>query len=108
MCRCTPEIRTPFCGKPGCEIPPQKPVEDRWRRGMASILGELEKLYDRDEIGAVSICIALRDGNIRHLQSYGSGFRILLIAAAAVGLKEATDAPQRDADAENWHTPDTR
>jgi hypothetical protein len=21
MCRCTPEIRTPFCGKPGCEAP---------------------------------------------------------------------------------------
>lgn len=24
MCKCTPEIRTPFCGKPGCEWPPQK------------------------------------------------------------------------------------
>jgi hypothetical protein len=23
MCRCTPEIRTPFCGKPGCEWPEQ-------------------------------------------------------------------------------------
>jgi hypothetical protein len=23
MCRCTPNIRTPFCGKPGCEWPPQ-------------------------------------------------------------------------------------
>ena len=21
MCRCTPNIRTPFCGKPGCEWP---------------------------------------------------------------------------------------
>lgn len=21
MCKCTPEIRTPFCGKPGCEGP---------------------------------------------------------------------------------------
>lgn len=21
MCRCTPEIRTPWCGKPGCEGP---------------------------------------------------------------------------------------
>lgn len=26
MCRCTPEMRTPFCGKPGCEMPPQKVV----------------------------------------------------------------------------------
>jgi len=24
MCRCTPEIRTPFCGKPGCEWPETK------------------------------------------------------------------------------------
>lgn len=23
MCQCTPEIRTPFCGKPGCEWPKQ-------------------------------------------------------------------------------------
>ena len=23
MCKCTPNIRTPFCGKPGCEPPPQ-------------------------------------------------------------------------------------
>lgn len=23
MCVCTPEIKTPFCGKPGCEPPPQ-------------------------------------------------------------------------------------
>lgn len=21
MCKCTPGIRTPFCGKPGCELP---------------------------------------------------------------------------------------
>jgi len=21
MCKCTPNIRTPFCGKPGCELP---------------------------------------------------------------------------------------
>lgn len=25
MCKCTPEIRTPFCGKPGCQWPPQRP-----------------------------------------------------------------------------------
>lgn len=26
MCKCTPEIRTPFCGKPGCEWPLQATV----------------------------------------------------------------------------------
>lgn len=25
MCKCTPEIKTPFCGKPGCEWPAPKP-----------------------------------------------------------------------------------
>lgn len=25
MCQCTPEIRTPFCGKPGCERSKQTP-----------------------------------------------------------------------------------
>jgi hypothetical protein len=24
MCKCIPEIRTPFCGKPGCEWPAPK------------------------------------------------------------------------------------
>lgn len=24
MCKCTPNIRTPFCGRPGCEWPKQK------------------------------------------------------------------------------------
>jgi hypothetical protein len=27
MCKCTPEIRTPFCGKPGCEWPHKKKPE---------------------------------------------------------------------------------
>lgn len=27
MCRCTPIIKTPFCGKPGCEWPPQPPED---------------------------------------------------------------------------------
>lgn len=46
MCHCTPEIKTPWCGKPGCEMPPQpqpsgggdvdatarlREIEARWR-----------------------------------------------------------------------------
>ncbi len=33
MCKCTPEIRTPFCGAPGCEMPPQdktRPIIAYW------------------------------------------------------------------------------
>lgn len=26
MCKCTPNLRTPFCGKPGCEYSEQKAV----------------------------------------------------------------------------------
>ncbi|MDB5358813.1 MAG: hypothetical protein JWO51_110 [Rhodospirillales bacterium] len=26
MCQCTPNIKTPFCGKPGCERPPDLPM----------------------------------------------------------------------------------
>lgn len=26
MCKCTPNVRTPFCGKPGCEEPEQERV----------------------------------------------------------------------------------
>jgi hypothetical protein len=29
MCKCTPNIRTPWCGKPGCEMPGQKPAGAR-------------------------------------------------------------------------------
>lgn len=28
MCKCTPGIRTPFCGKSGCEWPKQEGVKD--------------------------------------------------------------------------------
>lgn len=27
MCQCTPGIKTPWCGKPGCERPPQRVPE---------------------------------------------------------------------------------
>lgn len=31
MCVCRPEVKTPYCGRPGCERPPQAvpPVADR-------------------------------------------------------------------------------
>jgi len=37
MCVCTPEIKTPFCGKPGCQWPKQKaanppPATGYWAR----------------------------------------------------------------------------
>lgn len=79
-------------------------AKEQWRHGMASVLGELEELYARDQIGAVSISIAYRDGNVRHLKCYDDGFRILLIAAAAIGLKEATELPMAR-DPGDWFIP---
>jgi hypothetical protein len=31
MCRCTPNVRTPFCGKPGCEWPGERSETDTVR-----------------------------------------------------------------------------
>ncbi len=82
------------------------PDEDnavRLKRGMASILGELEMLWTRDEIGAVSIAIALRSGDVRHLIAHDNGFRIVLIGATALAHREAIEGAVREPDAENWH-----
>ncbi len=36
MCVCTPEIKTPFCGKPGCEIPAPDPARVLEAAGRAA------------------------------------------------------------------------
>ncbi len=36
MCKCTPNLRTPWCGKPGCERPAQVPANP-----LASLPAEL-------------------------------------------------------------------
>src|SRR5258707_10603324 len=78
---------------------------ERLKHGMAAILGELENLYAQDLIGAVQINIALRDGNVRTLKAYDDGFRILLIAAAAIRQREAFDSPEVTRDPHIWHIP---
>ncbi len=48
MCKCTPEIRTPFCGKPGCEAPPQKihsPCPDCGAEGLVIVHETCEFAY---------------------------------------------------------------
>lgn len=39
MCRCTPEIRTPWCGQLGCEEPKQSEVPKQ-------LIHKIEFLYD--------------------------------------------------------------
>ena len=77
-------------------------AKDRWRQSMAEIFDELNRLYDADLIGAVQINVAKRDGDIRVLAAHDDGFRILLIAAAAIGQKEAMDAARVEKDPDNW------
>ncbi|AEX56077.1 hypothetical protein KL1_00029 [Burkholderia phage vB_BceS_KL1] len=50
MCKCTPNIRTPYCGKSGCEWPGKKPDNARtlsvrgndWQAFSAEVLAHIE------------------------------------------------------------------
>ena len=46
MCKCTPGIKTPFCGKPGCAWPEQPPSKDQLSGLISRILGERCADYD--------------------------------------------------------------
>jgi hypothetical protein len=58
MCRCTPSLRTPFCGKPGCELPKQTPagkpgfdvdgIPDKVMEGLARALARADGILDPD------------------------------------------------------------
>jgi hypothetical protein len=37
MCQCTPTIRTPWCGRPGCERPPDAERPLLWRLGLIGV-----------------------------------------------------------------------
>jgi hypothetical protein len=75
----------------------------RFKEGLGSILGELELLFAKDQIGGIVVSIALRDGNVRSLGVYDDGFKILLIAAAAIGQREAIEATRAGADPDNQY-----
>ena len=79
--------------------------EECFKQGVASILDELEQLYSQDKIGAVQINIALRDGDVRTLKAYDTGFRVLLVAAASIGQREAFEATEVKVE-EHWRSPD--
>lgn len=51
MCKCTPGIRTPFCGKPGCEWPKQ--VFNLGRVDTKDALDVLEMLREKIISGEV-------------------------------------------------------
>ncbi len=51
MCQCTPEIRTPFCGKPGCEWPEQEAVNHPAHYGGADNPYEAIKVIEAWSLG---------------------------------------------------------
>ena len=44
MCFCTPEIKTPWCGKPGCQPPRQKPAKQPPSQGYWARYNDLVRL----------------------------------------------------------------
>ncbi len=51
MCNCTPEIKTPWCGKPGCEMPEQvkpKPSPKLHGWGVEMIAAERERQISKE------------------------------------------------------------
>lgn len=60
MCRCTPEIRTPFCGKPGCEWPEQA-LQSSPLSAVRRLNDDLSRaVLDAKERGVTDAQIALR------------------------------------------------
>lgn len=51
MCQCTPEIKSPFCGKPGCEWPPLADTldENHWNtlQELLNAVGALPGVMDK-------------------------------------------------------------
>ena len=83
MCKCTPEIRTPFCGRPGCEWPEQKP-----RPGepavVKAIVGEIAAAEYAGDVKAIACVIIDKDGDVRTLVAYSDGHKIPIIAGCAI------------------------
>lgn len=69
MCKCTPEMRTPYCGKPGCEWPPQ-PRRERLSNPFMDHLGRIWRILERPD-GSVALYYTLPT-TPRHLMVYDS------------------------------------
>lgn len=78
MCKCTPEIRTPWCGKPGCEYPTstigieilEKRVYLKALAESTSTPGAVYKVqYDEDDGGWTCTCPdhKQRQSNCKHI-----------------------------------------
>ena len=83
MCKCTPEIRTPFCGRPGCEWPDQKPPPGE-PAVVKQIVGEIAAAEYAGDIKAIAAVYVDKDGDVRTLVAYGESHKLSIIAGASV------------------------
>jgi len=83
MCKCTPEIRTPFCGRPGCEWPPQKAPEAH-PAVVKQIVGEIAAMEYSGDMQAIAAVIIDRDGDVRTLVAYNDGAKMPIIAGCSI------------------------
>jgi hypothetical protein len=83
MCQCTPEIKTPFCGRPGCEWPPQRPPEPH-PPVVHEIVGEISAMEYAGDVKAIIAAVIDKDGDLRTFVAYNEGQKFPLIAAAGI------------------------
>ena len=83
MCQCTPQIRAPFCGRPGCEWPPQKPHAPH-PEVVKTIVGEIAAMEYAGDVKAIVAAVIDKDGDVRTFVAYNEGQKLPLIAAASI------------------------
>lgn len=81
MCKCTPEIRTPFCGRPGCEWPPQK-APPAHPEVVKTIVGEIAAMEYAGDIKAIACVVIDKDGDVRTFLAYNEGQKLPLTAGS--------------------------
>lgn len=86
MCRCNPTTRQPWCGKPGCEAPPQTPVAGFRRSYTVTTLEIPPKVFDL-------IKAKLEEAG------YGRAY----MAGEALDLSGVALVPSEKADEASWH-----
>jgi hypothetical protein len=88
MCKCTPNMRTPFCGKPGCEWPQDKAkvagTAPDATQACRSIVADLVDMEYRGDMQAIAAAVIDRDGDVRTLIGFGGNVRIALAGAIAL------------------------
>lgn len=86
MCRCTPEMRTPFCGKPGCEWPEQERVGVPAAQPeiVKQIVGEIAAMEYAGDMKAIAAVVIDNDGDVRTLVAYNEGQKLNIIAGCSI------------------------